>query len=86
MSLGVVRSVIGQEETPHSSVAMINLPEEYSNEDHECREYPDDKDPLVENVVQSEAHVGGQLLKAAHVFFHLEQVSAAQCSKGDCIF
>ena len=65
---------------------MINLPEEHSNEDHECREYPDDKDPLVENVVQSEAHVGGQLLKAAHVFFHLEQVSAAQCSKGECIF
>ena len=67
-------------------IEMINLPEEYSNEDHECREYPDDKDPLVENVVQGEAHVGGQLLKAAHVFLHLEQVTVAQYSKGHCIF
>ena len=82
----MVRSVVGQKETPHSSVVMINLPEEYSNEDHECREYPDDKDPLVENVVQGEAHVSGQLLKAAHVFLHLEEVTVAQYSKGHCIF
>ena len=49
-----------------------DVPEEYSDEDHEGREDPYDKNPLVENVVEGEPHVRGQLLQAAHVLLHLE--------------
>ena len=48
------------------------LAEEDPKQDHEGREDPDDKDPLVENIVKCEPHVRHQLLHAAHVLFHCQ--------------
>ena len=56
-----------------ASAAVANdVPEEYSDEDHEGGEDPYDEDPLVENVVEGEPHVSRQLLQAAHILLHLE--------------
>ena len=46
--------------------------EEDADEDHEGGEDPDDKDPLVEDVVEGEPHVGGELLQTGHVLLHGE--------------
>ena len=51
-----------------------DTPEEYSYEDHKGREDPYDEDPLVENVVEGEPHVRRQLLQAANVLLHLEEI------------
>ena len=68
-----------------ASAAVANdEPEEYSDEDHEGREDPYDEDPLVENVVEGEPHVGCQLLQAAHILLHLEGTILLVCIFGEC--
>ena len=63
-----------------ASAAVANdVPEEYSDEDHEGGEDPYDEDPLVENVVEGEPHVSRQLLQAAHIFLHLEGTLISVC-------
>ena len=51
-------------------------------QDHKGRKDPDDEDPLVENVVEGEAHVGGELLQTAHVLLHRQLKGLIRDQKG----